>query len=58
MTSPFLSIKEVAARCGVTPRTLQYWRHRRFGPPFVRMGDRVRYLAAEFEAWFNSCRGP
>lgn len=48
----FLSEKDVAARLGVTTRTLQRWRVSGEGPEWVRTGPRmVRYSDAAISAW-------
>ena len=54
----YMNEKEMANLCGVTRRCLQRWRAAGRGPPFVRMGVMVKYLADEFDDWFNSQRGP
>ena len=44
--------KEAADLLGLTPRTLQAWRHRGGGPEYVRVSSRcVRYRPADLEAW-------
>lgn len=50
---------EIAAAelLGVSRRTLQGWRWRGGGPPFVRIGARaVRYDPAEVRAWVDAQR--
>jgi predicted DNA-binding transcriptional regulator AlpA len=50
-----LTTKETSAVLGVKPNTLEIWRHKGKGPPFVRLGDEpgvaVRYLRSELKAW-------
>lgn len=43
--------REAAQALAVSPRTLQAWRRRGVGPPFVRLGRAVRYDAAALERW-------
>ena len=44
--------KELAARLGLTPITLQTWRRLAKGPPFVKLGRRaIRYPVRRVEAW-------
>jgi len=46
-----------AAEClHVSKRTLQGFRQRRIGPPFVRVGGRVRYRPADLEAYIEAAR--
>ncbi len=39
----YLSEKALAKRWGVAPRTLQKWRWRGIGPPYIKIGIAVRY---------------
>ena len=48
--APFLNQSELARRWSVSLRTLENWRYRRIGPPFVKIGARVRYRLAQIEA--------
>lgn len=48
--------KRAARRIGVTPRTLEQWRHLGKGPPFLRIGRMIRYLPQEVDAWVKSMR--
>jgi hypothetical protein len=36
---------------GVSPKTLANWRTIDYGPPWVRVGGRVRYLHDSLIAW-------
>ncbi|MCG6497645.1 AlpA family transcriptional regulator [Kitasatospora sp. A2-31] len=50
----YLTTAEVATRYRTEPGTVRYWRHRGYGPRWVRVGRRVLYSAAEierFDAW-------
>lgn len=50
----FLTEREVATLLAVKPETLAVWRHRRVGPPFVRLGPRTpRYRRSEVLAWVD-----
>jgi predicted DNA-binding transcriptional regulator AlpA len=53
MTTVILIDERAAAESlGLTPRTLQHWRWRGDGPPFVRISSRcVRYRKSDLEAW-------
>ena len=49
-----LTPEEVACAIRVSLRTLQEWRTRGTGPPFVRLGRGVFYPAAKLNAWLVS----
>lgn len=40
-----------AAYLGVAERTLEDWRYRKVGPPFARVGGRVRYQKDRVDRW-------
>lgn len=37
-----------------TQGTLAQWRHRGYGPPYVRYGNRVLYQGAALNAWLDA----
>jgi len=41
----------VAETLGVPVRTLEAWRYRREGPPYVKVGRRIRYRSVDLENW-------
>ena len=48
-----LSERDLAARWGLSSRTLQRWRSEGFGPPFINIGGSIRYQMGDiidFEA--------
>lgn len=47
---------EVADVLGVSRRTLQGWRWRGGGPPYLRIGSAVRYEPAAVRAWLDAQR--
>ena len=47
----FVSAKEAARILGVHPNTLCKWRIQGKGPPFVKIGGRIRYRLSEVSAW-------
>lgn len=47
----WLKQDEVAARWGLSPRTLEAWRSERRGPAFLKIGGRVHYRLEDIEAW-------
>lgn len=46
-----LTEKDVSAILQVPCPTLQLWRHRGSGPPFVKLGRLVRYRLEDVDAW-------
>ena len=50
----YLTSKEVANRWRLSDQTLANWRHAGKGPPFIRVGSRVRYPMEGINAWENS----
>jgi len=46
----------VAARLGVTARTIERWRTEGAGPPFLKVGRGVRYDEADLSAWLAAQR--
>jgi predicted DNA-binding transcriptional regulator AlpA len=49
--SRLLSERDLAERWGISEITLQDWRCRGKGPPFVRLGRMIRYRAMDIEMW-------
>lgn len=47
----WLKQDEVAARWGLSPRTLEAWRSEGRGPAFLKIGGRVHYRLEDIEAW-------
>lgn len=43
-----------AARLNISRRTLQTWRLRGGGPPFIKVGSAVRYDPTQTDAWLNA----
>ena len=41
----------LARRWGLSPSTLERWRHKRKGPPHLKIGGRVRYRLQDIEAF-------
>ena len=56
ISSPGMLNQDEAARfLHVQPRTLESWRQRRIGPPFVRYSVRcVRYRTQDLQTWLDS----
>jgi excisionase family DNA binding protein len=48
-----LTTDDAAALLGVPSRTVEDWRLRRMGPPYVRLGRHVRYRREDLVAWLE-----
>lgn len=46
-----LDENELAARWGLSVKTLRRWRQEQLGPVFLKLGSRVTYLLPEIEAF-------
>lgn len=46
-----LTIKDLAARLGVSEQAVRHHRMRGYGPPSFSVGRLVRYRLADVEAW-------
>lgn len=46
-----LDENELAARWGLSVKTLRRWRQEQLGPVFCKLGARVTYLISEVEAY-------
>ena len=46
--------KGTAEYLHTTDRTMEDWRYRRVGPPFVRVGRHIRYRKVDVDAWLAS----
>ena len=52
-----LTEAEAAEYLGFSKQTLANWRHRRQGPPYVKVGGKaIRYLRADLDAFLDSWR--
>jgi excisionase family DNA binding protein len=52
-----LTEDEAAESLRISVRTLQAWRLKAAGPPFVRVGRAIRYRRGDIQAWIrlNTC---
>lgn len=50
-----LNEQELAARWGISVKTLRRWRQQQLGPVFCKLGSRVTYLLSEIEAFEKRC---
>ena len=54
----YLSTRQAAELLGVSPRTLERYRGSGEGPPYMKVGPRVRYARADLDAWMEEGRPP
>lgn len=54
MADELLTSPETAAYLKVPERTLNDWRYRKIGPPFLRVGRHVRYRRSDVDEWLNT----
>jgi excisionase family DNA binding protein len=52
-TDEFLEPEEVSAALKIPIPTLYMWRHRRSGPPAIRVGRHLRYSRRALEQWLE-----
>lgn len=50
----WLPPKRAADRLGISEKTLESWRSRGAGPPWSRVGSRVRYNGDDLDRWARS----
>lgn len=50
-TKHYLTPIELAARLRRPEGTIRNWRHRRFGPPWIKLGKEVLYPLDGVEKW-------
>ena len=51
-----VDIRRAAESLGMSPRTLEKWRVEGNGPPFLKLGRRVRYSVVDLESWIRTRR--
>ena len=54
--NPYLSASKVAQLTGFSPKSLEAMRYRRTGPPFFRIGNRIRYRHSDVIAFMEQER--
>jgi hypothetical protein len=56
MTTKHLNQIDLSKRWNISHRTLERWRWRKKGPPFLKLGNRVLYELQAVEAYETSRR--
>lgn len=51
-----LTAEELSALIRVKPDTLERWRMRKQGPPYIKLGKLVRYSRSDVAKWVQSGR--
>ena len=54
LLQPLLDSARVARLLGVEVETLGAWRRKGFGPPWHRIGKRVRYTETDLRIWMDA----
>ena len=49
-----LDQNEVAVMLGVSPKKLEYWRWKKVGPKFLKVGRLARYRQADVESYIEN----
>ncbi len=49
----YLTTQQVAQMTGFSLKSLEAMRHKRNGPPYLKVGARVRYRAEDVRAWIE-----
>lgn len=52
----YMDTRQAAAYLGISINTLNCWRSRREGPPFVKIGGNVRYRLVDLDGWADGRR--
>jgi predicted DNA-binding transcriptional regulator AlpA len=55
-TMTILTEAEAAKKIDAEPQTLRKWRARRKGPPYLKLGGKVRYSLADIEKFIQESR--
>lgn len=54
MTPEYLTADQVAQMTGFSTKSLEAYRAKRQGPPFLKVGNSVRYRADDVRAWVEA----
>jgi predicted DNA-binding transcriptional regulator AlpA len=47
---------DLAEYLRISPRTVDSWREKDFGPPFMRVGMQIRYRKRDVDAWLETTK--
>lgn len=53
LTPRYLTTEQVSQFTGLSIKALETMRYKRIGPPFLRIGRRIRYLRSDIVAWLE-----
>lgn len=56
LSSELMDTKELAELLGLNEMTLYNWRREGKGPPYIRVGRRIRYKRADVDEWLQKER--
>lgn len=54
MTPEYLTAEQVAQMTGFSTKSLEAYRSKRQGPPFLKIGHSVRYRVDDVRAWMDA----
>ncbi len=52
----YLSVAQTAEYVGFSKATLDIWRSRGYGPPYIKLAQSVRYKRSDLDEWFTAKR--
>jgi predicted DNA-binding transcriptional regulator AlpA len=52
----YIGTTQFAEMVGASPRTVMLWRERNYGPPYYKIGHRIRYWLPDVQEWIEGCR--
>jgi len=53
MEDVLLTENQAAQTLALSPKTLQSWRWRRIGPPYLKISVAIRYRRRDLETWLD-----
>lgn len=56
VTLQYLTQDQLSEFLLVPVRTLENWRQRKFGPPYIKIARHVRYSVESVEAWLQTLK--
>ena len=53
-TDPLFTAHEAADYLAIGVGSVNYWRHKKTGPRFIRVGRQVRYRRSDLDTWLDT----
>ena len=54
MASQLITTVELGTQLSKSPAMLKLWRHKKYGPPYIKVGRSVRYRQTAVDKWLDS----